>query len=57
MLADMFTPEEVEEIEKESGKADLMKDLPKPLTTMLMNLDGMVNSNSLSLYSGILLFV
>lgn len=28
-----------------------MKDLPKPLTTMLINLDGMVNLNSASNYN------
>ncbi|PHZ11863.1 uncharacterized protein RHIMIDRAFT_19666 [Rhizopus microsporus ATCC 52813] len=57
-LVDMFKPEEIEEIEKESGKADLVKALPEPLATMLMNLDEKVNSDSLFyLYSGILLFV
>ncbi|CAO3659513.1 unnamed protein product [Rhizopus microsporus] len=39
-LVDMFKPEEIEEIEKESGKADLMKALPEPLANMLMNLNG-----------------
>ncbi|KAL4213251.1 hypothetical protein CU097_009074 [Rhizopus azygosporus] len=54
-LVDMFKPEEIEEIEKESGKADLMKALPEPLANMLMNLNGKANSNSLFyLYSGIL---
>lgn len=54
----MFKPEEIKEIEKESGKIDLMKALPEPLANMLMNLNGKANSNSLFyLYSGILQFV
>ncbi|KAG1372774.1 hypothetical protein G6F61_010750 [Rhizopus arrhizus] len=39
-LTDMFKPEEIKEIEEESGKADLMKALPESLSNMLMNLDG-----------------
>ncbi|KAG0756829.1 hypothetical protein G6F16_010631 [Rhizopus arrhizus] len=39
-LTDMFKPEEIKEIEEESGKADLMKALPESLSNMLMSLDG-----------------
>lgn len=42
----MFKPEELKEIEEESGKADLMKALPESLSNMLMSLDGKVSSNS-----------
>lgn len=50
-LADMFTTDEIKEIEEESCTSDLAKILPESISDNLMNLNGKVKSSMFYVYN------